>query len=279
MYHSVIIATKGRPAVLQETLASVANQDSPAGEVIISATDPRDVEPGTAGIRIVQGAVGLTTQRNAGIDALNPECELVTFLDDDVELAPDYFSRLRAFMKENPAVCGAGGLVLLDGTSRAAARNAIKQGTCGSAGNAAVASGLYGCNMSFRRSAMLGERFDERLSLYSWLEDYDFSSRVSRKGPLMLVPNMVLCHLRSPSDRMSHERFGFAQIMNPWYLSKKGIINSKELWRSHLLNAVAVNLICLLKDPRNRSRRLRGNLRAMALIARGKIEPEAVRDI
>ena len=281
MFHSVIIATKGRPSVLQETLISLAAQDCPPDEIIISATENRDVEDmvEAGNIQVLQGAAGSCTQRNTGIRALNPECGLVTFLDDDVELAPDYCRLLRRFLEKNTGVEGVGGLLLLNGATRPEAKEAIKQRPQHSAEMAQDTPSLYGCNMSFRRRAIRDEWFDEKLSLYAWLEDFDFSTRVARKGRLMLVPEMGLCHLRSPSGHMSHARFGFAQIMNPWYLAKKGIINRKELWKIHVLGAVAGNLCNLPTDARNRSQRLRGNLRALALIACGKIQPEAVKHI
>jgi GT2 family glycosyltransferase len=230
-------------------------------------------------MKVLQGPVGLCHQRNTGLRALNPRCELVSFLDDDVELATDYCRQLCHFMQENQSVIGVGGRLLLDGTTRQEAQTAINQAIRNSADEAKNATGLYGCNMSFRRGAMQDERFDERLSLYAWLEDFDFSIRMSRKGRLMMVPSMLLCHLRSLSGRMCHERFGFAQIMNPWYLCKKGIITRKEMWNRHLLRVFAANLTYLPADARNRSLRLRGNFRALALIARRKIQPEAVKHI
>src|ERR1700677_3692018 len=88
MFHSVIISTKGRPAILQGTLASLAGQNCPPDEIIISVTDDADAAdaPRSDRLRVLPGPPGLCTQRNTGIRALNSACELVTFLDDDVEL-------------------------------------------------------------------------------------------------------------------------------------------------------------------------------------------------
>jgi len=132
MFHSVIIATKGRPLILQETLASLANQDCPPDEIIISATDRSDVEGviGSDIIKVVQGPVGLCHQRNTGLRALDPRCELVSFLDDDVELATDYCHQLRHFMQENQGVIGVGGRLLLNGTTREEAQTATFPSSC-----------------------------------------------------------------------------------------------------------------------------------------------------
>jgi glycosyltransferase involved in cell wall biosynthesis len=101
VFHSVVIATIGRPRVLQETLACLANQDCPPDEIIVSATDGADVAgvPGCGNVKMLQGPAGLCTQRNAGIRALDPRCALVTFFDDDVELAPDYCRRSSALIR------------------------------------------------------------------------------------------------------------------------------------------------------------------------------------
>jgi GT2 family glycosyltransferase len=279
--HSVIIASKGRPGVLQETLESLARQDLPPGEIIVSVTCQHDVATpaGFGSHKLLFGPAGSSTQRNTGIRALDPKCELVTFLDDDVELAPDYFRQLRRLVVENPDAVGFGGKVLLNGTTRLVAKQTIREMAGNSGGVAQAVSGLYGCNMSFRRSAMLDEGFDERLSLYAWLEDFDFSSRMARKGRLLIGPDMILCHLAAPSGRMSHARFGFAQIMNPFYLAKKGIMTWPECLKKHLIAAILGNLAHLAKDPKSRSQRLLGNFKALRMIARGTIKPEAVMDL
>ncbi len=277
MFHSVIIATKGRPAILQGTLASLAAQDCPPDEIIISVTDEADAAnaPRSNRLRVLVGPPGLCTQRNTGIRAVDPACELVTFLDDDIELAPGYCRELRSFAEKNPGVSGIGGELLLDGATRTEAVE-ILQRTPVSTKAPYPASSLYGCNMSYRRSSMQDEWFDERLTLYAWLEDFDYSTRLARKGRLVMVPQMPLCHLRTSSGRMSHRRFGFAQVMNPWYLASKGIIPRNELWKTHVLGGLTANLFHFPRDPANRGERLRGNFRALAMIASGKINPEAI---
>ena len=46
--------------------------------------------------------------------------------------------------------------------------------------------GAYGCNMSIRTSSVGELRFDERLPLYGWQEDIDFTSQLRRGGALWL---------------------------------------------------------------------------------------------
>lgn len=278
MFHSVIIATKGRPRVIKETIHNLMIQDSLADELIISATESADLEemnlPEKTRILFVEP--GLSTQINAAIRAIAPEATLVTILDDDVELAPDYFSILQKYMEQNPDVAGASGIVLLDGATRDEAESVIRRHIPNPSDTAQDVRSFYGCNMSFRRSALTNEFFDERMKLNSWMADFEFSSRIAKKGKLKLLSGLRLCHLKTASGRMNHERFGFAQIMHPWYFYKKGAIELNELWMDHLLTVLAANVLKFPAEPINRIKRLKGNLFALKLIAQGFVEPEAI---
>jgi len=281
MFHSVIIASKGRPQVLGDTMTSLAGQDRTPDEIILSVSCNEDIEglvlPGA--IKLLFETTGLTAQRNSGIRALDPRSKLVSFFDDDVELASDYCTTLVKFAEANPNLVGIGGGVVRDGATRQEARDALQVARHDPRQPILHCDSLYGCNMTFRRDAMAAERFDERLSLYGWLEDLDFSRAVARHGPLAIVTNLFIAHLRSTSGRMDHRRFGFAQVMNPWYLWRKGCITQRELWMTHLLRGIGANFKKLPIHPRDRLLRLRGNLIALAMIARGRVEPEAIHDI
>lgn len=281
MFHSVIIASKGRPQVLGDTLTSIAGQDRPPDEIILSVSCNEDIE-GVAlpeAIRLLFGTTGSAPQRNSGIRAMDPRSELVSFFDDDVELASDYCSALIKSAEANPDLVGIGGGVVRDGATRQEARDALRHARHDPAQPILRCDSLYGCNMTFRRDAMVTERFDERLSLYGWLEDLDFSRAVAKHGPLAIVNNLLIAHLQSTSGRMNHRRFGFAQVMNPWYLWRKGCITQRELWMTHLLRGIGANITKLPTNPRDRLSRLRGNLLALAMIARGRVEPEAIHGI
>src|SRR5690606_25207242 len=55
----------------------------------------------------------------------------------------------------------------------------------------------YGCNMTVRRLVAEEVRFDERLKLYAWLEDADFSRRCLKYGLCAQVLGARLVHLRA----------------------------------------------------------------------------------
>src|SRR4051794_17350501 len=91
-------------------------QTAPADEVILSlasrADAPSQLPPS---VRVVLGPRGLTTQRNAGIDALSADIELVTFFDDDAEPAADYLEKAKSFAQSHPEVVLFDGKVAADG--------------------------------------------------------------------------------------------------------------------------------------------------------------------
>jgi GT2 family glycosyltransferase len=281
MFHSVIIATKGRAPVVKETIKNILQQDSQVDKIIVSATHASDVDGlnNSGKIKSILGSVGLTVQRNAAIRCLDPKCTIVTFLDDDVELAANYFQVLNSFFQSRSDIIAVGGNPRLDGCTRSEAQKCLAIIDENPASKEWLVPSLYGCNMSFRRDVIEGVQFDERLRLYGWLEDYDFSVRVSNKGPIAVLSDLKLCHLRTPTGRMNHQKFGFAQVMNPCYLVQKGTMSWKDLLRFHLFPLLIANLVGLLKSPVDRLRRLQGNIKALAMIARGSVEPEAIERI
>src|SRR5690606_30638203 len=98
----------------------------------------------------------------------------------------------------------------------------------------------YGCNMAFRRSAIEGVRFDERLPLYGWLEDVDFSAQAGRKGVLLKSETLVGVHLGVKGGRTSGVRFGYSQIVNPVYLLGKKTIGRRQAG-ANMLRTFAAN--------------------------------------
>jgi GT2 family glycosyltransferase len=287
--HAVLIATAGRAGVLAETLASVGRQTPPPGTVVVVYADKHDLpDRGTAGcdgVTFVRGRSGLTCQRNDGIAALPANTRLVTFLDDDIELAPDYLERCREFLNRHPEVVAVTGILLADGKiTRASARQLLQESVLSPPSSEYwSAYGLYGCNMTFRREVVEKERFDERLRLYGFMEDYDFSVRSMRHGNAVTLGTCRAAHLAEPSGRISNRRRGFAQIMNSAYLTKKGVITRREFWRDCVLKTMLRNnligALVATGDHRARRERLRGNVDAIFYLLRGRIEPELVEKI
>jgi glycosyltransferase involved in cell wall biosynthesis len=153
---AVIIASFRRPQVLAETLESLSRQTLPNFQVILSLTSADDCHE-TAPLRdaryVCLGSPGLPAQRNRGIALLDPAIRYVAFIDDDVEIAPDYLDAMRRiFLQNEKLVAFTGHVVEARAEDRAAARNALAEPVI--ALEVTPASGLYGCSMNVRREIL-----------------------------------------------------------------------------------------------------------------------------
>lgn len=283
MKHAVVIASTRRPAILAATLQAIADQTTPADEIVLSLAERADApEDLPDGVRVVIGPRGLTRQRNAGLDALSPEIELVTFFDDDAEPAVDYLEKARRFAEQRPEVVLFDGEVVVDGAvtgevSRERAREILAAHV-----TTETVTGqpeAYGCNMTVRATVAHAVRFDERLPLYGWLEDRDFAVRCGRHGAVVLYGGCAIVHLGTSSGRISGHRLGFSQIVNPHYLWRKDVLTPSQLLHFWFLALAGNGHGLLRRDPViDRGGRLRGNLRGFAAVVRG-LGPEAVLEI
>jgi GT2 family glycosyltransferase len=281
----IIIASAGRPLLLAEALGDLARQTVPA-QVIVSVPDESSLPPDglPAGVRLVH-ARGAAAQRNAGIAAA-PEDAIVFFFDDDAVVRPDYLEEARRFFSDHPEVVGITGRVLLDGATRAEiGRDESLRAVQASADLPVTrrferTAELYGCNFAYRRSPGIPEVFDDRLPLYSWLEDHDFARRLMRYGTLAKVDDCVIVHRGVKSGgRTAHTRLGYSQMMNPLYLLRK---RSFPLWLAlkEIVPRCGKNLVLSVGGPEApwRRQRLRGNAHALADALRGRFDPERMLD-
>jgi len=278
----VAVATTGRAEILRRTVGEFARQSRPADGIVVVGVVPEDVDglgAGPAGVEVILGPRGLCKQRNTALDRLAGRCDVVVFFDDDFVPSEDYLEKLERLFAEQSAVVGATGRLLADGAQAKAIQfdDAISQlesrrqirdpGT-------ENCSSLYGCNMAIRMAAAEGLRFDERLPLYGWQEDVDFSNRLGRRGRLVETGLLTGIHLGTRGGRTSGRRLGYSQIANLVYLCRKGTMG---LFRCEvlLLRNLAANLIrSLVPEPDvDRRGRLAGNFLAILDLLRGRIDP------
>ncbi|MEA2060760.1 MAG: glycosyltransferase family A protein, partial [Thermodesulfobacteriota bacterium] len=114
---SIIIPTYNRPADLNRCLVSILNQTVPPLEVMV-IDDGNLADPPLMDAVLRRGIEylyhkkeaserGLTKSRNWGVK--KAKGDIILFLDDDVELLPDYIEILLKVYKNYPEVAGAGG--------------------------------------------------------------------------------------------------------------------------------------------------------------------------
>ena len=159
----------------------------------------------------------LTKQRNLGIDEAGGD--VVVFLDDDVSLPSDLFAKLeRAFADSvrrrsdrlgGRATPGAARRAALVGPSNHRARerdapgplHALRLSTLRPARRRAMRRRVHAGLLHDRApGAASTVRFDEMLGAYALAEDEDFSFRLSRRGRLVYLPDLIVVRTRSSAS-------------------------------------------------------------------------------
>lgn len=239
-----MIPTLRRPAMLAETLAAVLECDPAAHEVIVVDGDPersaRDVvgrfetRSSSPPVRYLPTELGLTRQRNLGMAEASGD--IVVFLDDDVAMGTRMFAML-ADAYRDPSVVGATGRIVGDRSRLVSMQSPLRKllPGAGSEGSftrygyptyiqrveiARDVEYMLGCFMSARRRFAEEVGFDENLVGAALAEDEDFSFRLSRRGRLLYLPEIVVGHrlgLRGDDSRA----LGRMIVVNRAYLFRK----------------------------------------------------------
>lgn len=284
---AIAIATAGRRDVLSETIAFLGNQSRIADELLICPAKEEDLDPACLknypGIfSICRGSVGSSPQRNSLMKAT--DAEVIIFFDDDFLPSDDYVKEVELLFMRHSDVVVATGKVLADGiigpglTHSEATRILTNAGSNSDSSEVEAVYNGYGCNMAVRAQSVKkhGVRFDERLPLYAWLEDVDFSRQLAPYGKIVRAPRLRGVHLGTKSlGRSPGKRLGYSQVINPIYLAFKGTMNWKRALKQVGRNLLANTVRSLSPEPWvDRRGRLKGNLKALFHLALGKVQPE-----
>jgi hypothetical protein len=268
---AIVIATLGRPTEVSELMLQLSVQTHPASAIIVSITATQDLPSELpSGVQIVVGSKGLPAQRNRGIEKVPADCDLLAFLDDDYLPSIHALAGMDALFTRFPGVVGANGILLADGINSAGIeyREALallrKHDTRPPQCEPRVLNynmfGLYGCNMVYRTSAIQHTRFDEKLPLYAWQEDNDFAAQLLPRGQLVRTDAFAGVHRGVKGARTSGVKFGYSQIVNPLYLTRKGTMPAWYAAKIVSRNLLANHIRVLRPEPWvDRWGRLRGN--------------------
>jgi len=163
---SVVICayTEERWTSLLRAVSSVHSQTRPAEEIVVVVDhNPsllRRVRRELPGLQAVenQGAAGLASARNAGVDACTGS--IVAFLDDDAQARPDWLERLTTAYTDRDVIATGGSIepVWEGGRPRGFPEEFDWVVGCtyrGMPTRTSVVRNLIGANMSFRRGALL----------------------------------------------------------------------------------------------------------------------------
>ena len=281
----IAIATTGRPEILRKVVRHLSFQDrQPDGIVVVGAgrEDIAGLDAEDENLAILLADRGLCKQRNAALRHIGKSSDVVVFIDDDFVPARDFLRRLEILFRYRPEVVGATGVLVADGAhgrpltfeeavwrlDRESERPPHRMTECRS---------LYGCNMAFRLDAAEGLRFDERLPLYGWQEDVDFTYQLGWRGKLVKTSELTGIHLGSRSGKTSGVRLGYSQVANIAYLLRKGTIHGLTA-RTLMMRNIAANVVKSIVPEKDIDRRgrLAGNILAARDVLRGRIDPERI---
>lgn len=229
---SVIICTRNRKDDLLKCLVSLSQQTQAPDELIIVDSSDNSLENQEqfksqfsamsfpySKLVYRHTSPGLTYQRNVG--ATFATQDVLYYFDDDTELETDYLERMNTIFAQHSEFAGGMGCVtnmpselkknwfwymrklfLLpldysDGTFTLSGMPTQVHGT-NTFRNVEV---LGGCCMAYRAWVLKKHQFDETLKRYGYMEDCDFSRRVSYDAPLFYNPAARLQHFASPVSR------------------------------------------------------------------------------
>jgi GT2 family glycosyltransferase len=284
------IATRGRSAILAETIAFLAKQERLPDQILVAYAEPADV--GDAPVRFphvtfIQAELGLTRQRNAILNRAR-ESDLLLFIDDDFYLDPHYLQITERFFVENPNGVASTGRVLADDVKGPGLT--VKQARSILAGDTSALNEqrisprycVYGCNMCLRMAPIREHalRFDETLPLYGWYEDWDFSRQLARFGSIVHISNACGVHLSVKVGRTTGVQMGYAQVANPIYLARKGTFPWSHVFR-FIVGPCLKNLLWSLKPEAHVDRlgRFCGNLAAFRDLLTGTLSPKQITNL
>lgn len=288
---AVIIASLGRPHILGELLVELSRQSMLPIRIVLSVTKVADLPTNLDdhdNVEVIVSPKGSCVQRNRALDSVRGRYDIVFFCDDDYVPSRFVIERISRLFGGDASIAGATGHLLADGVN--------SPGICPSDARAMLASydqrvapplvpfrdldGLYGCNMAFRTDRISDVRFDERLRLYGWQEDVDFSVRVRPRGRIVKTFAFAGVHCGVKAGRSSGLRIGYSQVVNPMYLVRKGTMRlrfalniiARNVWANHWRAANAEPWI-------DRVGRVRGNWLGIADVLRVRLTPERVEEL
>jgi len=249
---TAIIATKGRPVPLRDTLASLAECDPPPEDTIVVDGDPDRSAEGVAreaGVRYLATAPGSSRQRNVGIAAADGD--VLVFCDDDIALDRSVFEALGEAYEDDSVVGATVHLVERTersvGGMRSPLRRLLFRGEEGRFTRFGYPRYLTrldeprdveimpGCFMSARRRLAAELLFDERLPGYGLGEDEDFAYRLSRRGRIRYLPRATIVHEKFGWSSFDPREFSRMVVRHRAYLLQKNFAPGAIAWTQFAL--------------------------------------------
>jgi len=249
---SAIICTKDREQDLLKCVNSVLKQGHlPLEIIIVDSTEAPTLEKklfmlhkrfSMVSFKYFHTKPGLTYQRNIGIE--KSRGDTLMFLDDDLILEKNFIEEIiKIFSKDSrKRIGGVMGNILNANIKRSFAEKIKRKlfflpeygkgkfklsgATTSPIGNKKVLETEYlaGGLTAYRKDVFKKFKFDNSFFYgYAYLEDDDFSYRVSRKYINIYTPNAKCFHYDSLNNRLSPKQFREMYVQNFQYFFKKNM--------------------------------------------------------
>lgn len=233
---TVIVPTYRRTKDLARCLEALKKQARPADEVILVVRDTdtetwdflKNFDASTLPLRTVTvGMTGVVAAMNTGLEVATGD--ILAFTDDDAGPHPDWLQRIEAHFLADERVGGVGGrdwvyhgTELEDGAREVVGQVQWFGRVIGNhhigIGEARKVDVLKGVNMSFRRTAISGLRFDERMRGTGAQVHFEvaFTLALRRAGwTLIYDPKVAVDHFRGQRfDEDQRDRFNALAMTN-----------------------------------------------------------------
>ena len=226
--------------------------------------------------------------------------EVVLFFDDDVTVEPGYLRSLLQRFRDQPDLAGLGGVDLLCPVAPLSRRlyehlilyRALAPGRLSITGYGGSmdrwteqtrvfdANYLYGCNMAYRRRALVDMKDPMIFEGHATAEDLYLAAIAGRSGRVLVDPALKVKHYQSPMARDRMDQVFFRQVVNHFRILEDTGASAARRW---LVLYTAGGLVaiaaarCLFDAVRGRAAdqwpRLRGGLHGLGFVASNLVAP------
>jgi glycosyltransferase involved in cell wall biosynthesis len=254
---SVVIPTRNRPDLLKSCLERIlVNSILPNQIIIVDSSDfNQRISDAYSDTRIIYQTTEIKSaaiQRNIGMELVPEPTKYLAFLDDDVQIESNYFSKLIDTLNSTGAI-GVSGLainpkekrkasnswILKDAFSRFFLNNSKKSGVILRSGINIPVRGksllpmksqwLIGCSI-WNYNKVKSLRFEKDFFGQSLGEDVIFSLKASEFGSLFVDTSVKIWHLETAIMRPNSEEFIYM-----WVTNRLRIIQSSKNPKLNLL--------------------------------------------
>ncbi len=265
---SIIICTRNRKEILLRICRSIVPQTYTNYEIVIvdssdknkiTREDLENIFGKTTMMNIIYSEPGLTKQRNIGIKAA--QGDLFFFFDDDLILEDGFLYEMVLVFKDNKQYFGGMGAMsdIKDASFKTKVFNLILRffllrhiygnGKFQKSGFPGFPHGrkefleteiLSGGITAYRKEVFDTLKFDEHFAAYSYMEDVDFSRRVSKKYKLFYNPKARAEHRHAEGGRGNYFENRRMYIYNHRYIFEKNFPQNISTKLAHLWSIIGL---------------------------------------